>query len=58
MTAPCLNCPQRHLGCHGGCDKYQAYDKERQLIRKNRGAEMFLHHELFAWRDERRRWPR
>ena len=26
--APCQNCPDRHVKCHGSCEKYQAYKQE------------------------------
>lgn len=33
MTAPCRNCTDRNIGCHGQCEKYAAYraimDKEK-----------------------------
>lgn len=27
---PCLNCPDRHVGCHGRCEKYQSWNAEHQ----------------------------
>lgn len=30
MRAPCYNCPERKEGCHGKCDKYAAYKKEKE----------------------------
>lgn len=30
--APCHNCPERHPGCHGKCEKYQAWKAERNKI--------------------------
>lgn len=27
VTAPCKGCQDRHLGCHGTCEKYQEYKK-------------------------------
>lgn len=34
MTNSCKDCPNRHVGCHGECEKYKAYcaelEKERQ----------------------------
>lgn len=27
---PCLNCPDRHVGCHDRCEKYQSWNKEHQ----------------------------
>lgn len=31
-TAPCLNCCQRHPGCHSICDLYQEYRDMKQRI--------------------------
>ena len=28
LKAPCKDCPDRYLGCHGTCEKYREY-KER-----------------------------
>lgn len=34
MTNSCKDCPDRHIGCHGECEKYKAYcaklEEERQ----------------------------
>lgn len=34
MDGPCKDCPDRHIGCHGECEKHKAYcaklDVERQ----------------------------
>lgn len=31
MKGPCLNCPDREIGCHGSCEKYAAFkDLKRQ----------------------------
>jgi hypothetical protein len=31
FEAPCLNCQDRHIGCHGKCEKYLKYAaKERK----------------------------
>lgn len=29
-SSPCFECPERHVGCHGHCEKYQSWDKEHQ----------------------------
>lgn len=32
---PCKDCPDRHLGCHDGCEKYKAIkEKDTELKRK------------------------
>ena len=32
--APCKDCPDRHLHCHSTCEKYIAYNKECEELRK------------------------
>ena len=29
MNAPCKDCPDREVGCHGTCEKYQLFRKSR-----------------------------
>lgn len=37
MNAPCKGCQDRQVGCHSTCEKYLAYQAEREAIReKNR----------------------
>ena len=31
---PCFNCPDRHAGCHGKCERYQSWNAEH--IERNR----------------------
>ena len=44
MNNPCFKCPDRKLGCHASCEKYQAWSIEEQdrknLIYKNRRKEI------------------
>lgn len=35
-SAPCKDCPDREPGCHGQCNDYQAFAKERSDIRKKK----------------------
>ena len=37
--APCYECPDRKPRCHGSCDKYQEYRKERQELYIRRAKE-------------------
>lgn len=39
MRPPCSGCPDRRVGCHGSCEKYQAFNAERELIRERRSSE-------------------
>jgi hypothetical protein len=50
MTAPCLNCENRKVGCHSTCEEYIKFDKERKEIR----AKMFAENELRGF--DRERW--
>ncbi len=34
--SPCLNCPERELGCQGKCVKYIAYAKSRRELNDRR----------------------
>lgn len=36
MICPCKGCPERVVGCHGSCVRYQEYNQEREAIRKAR----------------------
>lgn len=36
MPVPCYNCPERAMGCHASCDKYDAFSKERAAMREAR----------------------
>lgn len=29
-TSPCYHCPDRHIGCHGQCEKYIEFRKKRE----------------------------
>ena len=31
-TNGCLNCEERHVGCHGSCERYNAWKKEQELV--------------------------
>lgn len=31
--APCLDCPERVIGCHGQCKYYQKYRLSREIVR-------------------------
>lgn len=31
-TNSCLNCEERHVGCHGSCERYLAWKKKQELV--------------------------
>ena len=39
MSAPCKNCSNRSIGCHGHCDKYAEFRAYRNNINAKRKAE-------------------
>lgn len=36
IDAPCYGCDRRHVGCHGDCLSYAAYNTRREAIRAER----------------------
>ena len=37
---PCFNCPDRSIGCHGKCEKYQTWNAAHiELNRQKRSAQ-------------------
>jgi hypothetical protein len=41
MKAPCMNCPDREIGCHGHCERYKEF-------RAGREKEYALRHEQYV----------
>ena len=37
--APCKDCENREIGCHGNCEKYKAWKAELQEMKKQIGKE-------------------
>lgn len=40
MNAPCKDCKDRAVGCHGSCEQYKAFraERDRMLEEKQRDA--------------------
>jgi hypothetical protein len=34
LKTPCMDCTERHVGCHSGCDRYKEYKENYEQIRK------------------------
>lgn len=34
--SPCKDCNDRHVGCHGSCEEYLAFDRERKALNEDR----------------------
>lgn len=43
ITAPCLGCPDREIGCHGNCEKYISFTEENEREKERR--QTYLHNE-------------
>lgn len=38
----CLDCKERHQGCHSTCEKFSEYRKELEKIKKNKNRDNLL----------------
>lgn len=45
VSAPCLNCEERHTACHDGCDAYKEYKAQIDSIRAKFGEDAVLHNQ-------------
>lgn len=39
MHAPCKDCPEREIGCHARCEKYQEYVKAKAAAKAREKAD-------------------
>lgn len=46
LNSPCKDCTDRAVGCHGKCEKYQAYRLEVDKLRMARAELDFAHDPL------------
>lgn len=46
VDSPCKDCPDREVGCHGRCDKYQEYVKKKDELMAKYKKENYLQREL------------
>lgn len=49
MIAPCKDCPDRVVGCHGKCEKYQAYRVEVDELKLERAKKNYEHDPVNAY---------
>lgn len=56
---PCKNCPERHDLCHSHCERYLAFQKERQQFLKEQMIRNQTKQDLYSLAIERRNsWKR
>lgn len=36
MRGPCLECKERHVGCHGSCERYKEFREKLDRIKRAR----------------------
>lgn len=57
MTCPCKNCADRHLSCHGQCEKYKAWAEEKRAankaITKNKMTDTFIIESILRKKERR-----
>lgn len=62
FQTPCFECEERYLGCHGKCEKYQTFTKERNSNKKVRdeifASQMFYGDEKDIRNFRRSSWMR
>ena len=44
--APCMYCSDRHIGCHGMCDRYKAYTEAHEELKESIRQQKFVHNSL------------
>lgn len=40
LVAPCKNCPDRTITCHGSCEKYKSWVKSRELTNEQKAERL------------------
>lgn len=53
LRAPCKDCPDRHLGCHGTCEKYQEYKKRHDEEVAALQSEKDAYADMYNYREEK-----
>jgi hypothetical protein len=55
VTAPCKGCQQRHLGCHGTCEKYQEFRRihDEEAAENRRRVDAYA--DMYSYKEEKMR---
>ena len=50
----CLGCPDRYVGCHAKCKKYQRekeeHERQKELEKRQKAQEMYYYNRFKYWR--------
>ena len=52
MKVPCLDCPDRHLGCHSSCERYIHYQRRHQEVKEQIYNAKAVENEWWMFRNE------
>ena len=55
-NGPCLGCKDRMVGCHGMCQAYKKFKKERDEMNRKKNAELearISSSNRLSWRDKK-----
>ena len=55
ITAPCKDCPDRHINCHSSCERYAEYKKKNNEQREKDYKERLVTMQLYEMEQERKR---
>lgn len=47
-NSPCMNCTNRHVGCHGTCERYITYRADLDELKDIRRKELMKQNDLDA----------
>lgn len=53
MVCSCLNCKDRHIGCHSECEKYIAFKKEHDTIKEKINHEKKLISDYYGMKERK-----
>ena len=42
MNAPCMNCRNRYVGCHSGCEDYADFTDNVEALKAKRREKVYL----------------
>ena len=49
LNSPCKDCPDRTVGCHGKCEKYEAYRVKVDELHRLRAEKSYAHDPMHGY---------
>lgn len=53
-NSPCKDCPDRHVGCHGECERYQEFNRSREAYREEHRKELETRNAVWSGSQKRK----